>query len=416
MVETEEELTRAQDERGRHQRRHSYSEAMGEKNAIVEPGELTRRQSVVARWNNQNSKKLLTAKESHDSMSSSSSSSPSMRPGRSQSVTRTPSSLATSRSSSINEIELPEMFLPQPGKLVKSRFSSTDMRTECTCRKDSLSSISARDSFSSYSIKRQGSGYSVSTCQSTLPPSSAKNSVTTLNAWHDGKLYQLPTGATNSRTSLRRHSDQTFLPRYYKHNQRRLSDQSPIRHNIADGVIVRSVPAPNNQRNKVIPARYHVQPTAHKPPSHERQNPIRGNPRARRPSLARQDSDASVESSRRDSLAPVTPKMLRRRFSEQLILEGGFGNEPEFDDLVGDENDPEESLTVANARKKVTLKRHYYPEGNWGYVVTAVAVIIHSICHGLQMGSGVLVQPAITRFDKKLSDAGKAKFSLLENM
>lgn len=96
---------------------------------------------------------------------------------------------------------------------------------------------------------------------------------------------------------------------------------------------------------------------------------------------------------------------MRRRFSEQLILEGGLRSEAEFDELIND-NDMEESLTAINARKRVTLKRHYYPEGGWGWTVLAVALSVQLICHGLQMAFGVLAMPAIKRFNKAIPGVG----------
>lgn len=400
-------------------RRRSYSAAMEEENAVVQSEELIRPRSIVVRGNQLNSKKKLIGLRSHDSAGSSVSSSSSLRRSASRSVTRTPTSSATSRSSSVNdEVEVPKVFLAHSditARFVKPHFTARKMMTDCTCRQDSLSSISARESLSSYSIRRQDSGYSISTCQSVLAPSSVRNSVNTLNASIESKLHQHQIGAASFRISERRHSDQTFSRQCFNKGRRRFSEQSLIKETFAG--TARNIGTPENdlkpcrllavhgrEQSKLFPPRDSHADS----PAGGNQRVIVGNALRGKRSIVRQDSDTSVRSSRRGSLGPVTPKMLRRRFSEQLILEGGLGNEPEFDELVaGDVDDAEDSLTAANARRKVTLKRHYYPEGNWGYVVAVVAIIIHSICHGLQLGFGVLLLSIPIQFDKKISDAGK---------
>lgn len=38
----------------------------------------------------------------------------------------------------------------------------------------------------------------------------------------------------------------------------------------------------------------------------------------------------------------------------------------------------------SSSRKSSTIRQHYYPEGHWGWMIVAAAVIVHSITLGLQ--------------------------------
>lgn len=53
---------------------------------------------------------------------------------------------------------------------------------------------------------------------------------------------------------------------------------------------------------------------------------------------------------------------------------------------------------LGDIRQLVTLKQHYYPEGGWGWVVAAVAVVAHLLTHGLHLSSGVFVQELVHKF------------------
>lgn len=230
----------------------------------------------------------------------------------------------------------------------KSRF----LTELCNCRKDSISST-----VSSYHGKRRDSTVSVSTCQSLLLPSSVRNSIGTLSNPVENFRKEI--------SQRRRHSDHNCSGRIdARINQRRYSD-----HNTDVG---------KNLKDK-----------------------------------KRRDSLQSLNSMRRDSGLPVTPKMYRRRFSEQLILEGGLRSDIDVDEQVEHEEEeeedeePEESLTTMNARKRITLKKHYYPEGRWGFTVVGVAVLIQMLCHGLQMGSGPLVVSTMQRFNQTSVNSGR---------
>lgn len=51
------------------------------------------------------------------------------------------------------------------------------------------------------------------------------------------------------------------------------------------------------------------------------------------------------------------------------------------------------------ARKAATLRRHYYPEGGWGWVIVGVAVLTGVLGTGLQFASPFFLIPAGKRFD-----------------
>ncbi|KAG5870948.1 hypothetical protein JTB14_027123 [Gonioctena quinquepunctata] len=52
-----------------------------------------------------------------------------------------------------------------------------------------------------------------------------------------------------------------------------------------------------------------------------------------------------------------------------------------------------------DARKTTTLRRHYYPEGGWGWVVVVCAVLVHVLNHGVQLGCSQLVIPGAQKFN-----------------
>ncbi|XP_050508146.1 uncharacterized protein LOC126885591 [Diabrotica virgifera virgifera] len=51
-----------------------------------------------------------------------------------------------------------------------------------------------------------------------------------------------------------------------------------------------------------------------------------------------------------------------------------------------------------DARKTTTLRRHYYPEGGWGWVVATCAVLVHVLNHGVQLAYSQLVSPGTEKF------------------
>lgn len=63
-----------------------------------------------------------------------------------------------------------------------------------------------------------------------------------------------------------------------------------------------------------------------------------------------------------------------------------------------------------------TLKVHYYPEGNWGWVVVVVGVLVQTFNHGLHLSHGMLTLKLLDVFgstinagDYKLIDSVKRR-------
>jgi len=50
-------------------------------------------------------------------------------------------------------------------------------------------------------------------------------------------------------------------------------------------------------------------------------------------------------------------------------------------------NDLSPARPVTDFRKEATLRRHYYPEGGWGYVIVTCSVLVHFIGIGLQLAA-----------------------------
>lgn len=56
------------------------------------------------------------------------------------------------------------------------------------------------------------------------------------------------------------------------------------------------------------------------------------------------------------------------------------------------------SRLVTDLRQLMTLRQHYYPEGGWGFLITAIGVIMQCIAHGLHMSVGVFVVEIMKTF------------------
>ncbi|XP_076623740.1 uncharacterized protein LOC143343082 [Colletes latitarsis] len=347
-------------------------------------------------------------------------------------LTRT-SSTDTSRSWN-DSIEIPEELLARLTRcrsVLTAKFSvSSECQCQCQCRcsqcqyyRRKISSCSSKDHSILGGFKRKDSGYSVSTCQSILPASSGRNSVASL-------FQEIKEDRGNdpreriTEVIQRRHSDQTQAPRGCKISSidnRRHSEQTLARDATGCARGASGVDATTTKRivartsPRFFPGKVTGSGTNESWPSlhnesHET-DPAREPPTDRRfaqqPKKERRDNADSPSERRRSSVA-ITPKMMRRRFSEQLILEGGLGSVHDYEDLVEEleEGAEEESLTAINARKRITLKRHYYPEGGWGHVIVLIVVLVQLICHGVQFGSGVLLAPASERFHEDVAHAG----------
>uniref|UniRef100_A0A182X5A5 Uncharacterized protein n=1 Tax=Anopheles quadriannulatus TaxID=34691 RepID=A0A182X5A5_ANOQN len=55
-------------------------------------------------------------------------------------------------------------------------------------------------------------------------------------------------------------------------------------------------------------------------------------------------------------------------------------------------------LSGQAAAKASTLRRHYYPEGSWGWVVLAVGTLQAILNHGVQLSGPLYLLPAGERF------------------
>lgn len=51
-----------------------------------------------------------------------------------------------------------------------------------------------------------------------------------------------------------------------------------------------------------------------------------------------------------------------------------------------------------DARKVTTLRRHYYPEGGWGWVIVVCTVVVHVLNHGIQLSYTQLILPGSEKF------------------
>lgn len=355
-------------------------------------------------------------------------------------LTRT-SSTDTSRSWN-GSIEIPEIFLSHPELLTRlakcrcflaAKLSvSSDCQCQCRCQcrcsqcqyyRRKISSCSSKDHAFLGGLKRKDSSYSVSTCQSILPPSSGRNSVASL--FHEIKVDREDADGTIVEVIQRRHSDQTQSPRGPKISRadnRRFSEQTLARDanectrrssSVADASATKPIIARTSPRyfqEKIAAARAKESwPTLHNESQavdSSKEHLVDKRFASQQPKRERKEVDGANE--RRRSSVTITPKMMRRRFSEQLILEGGLGSVQDYEDLV-EEGAEEESLTAINARKRITLKRHYYPEGGWGHVIVLIAILVQVICNGLQLGWGVLLAPSLEKFHEDVGHAGRAR-------
>lgn len=56
----------------------------------------------------------------------------------------------------------------------------------------------------------------------------------------------------------------------------------------------------------------------------------------------------------------------------------------------------------------MTLRQHYYPEGEWGWLLVAIGFIIQCLSHGLHMSIGVLNTIIASRFQQDLLHASES--------
>lgn len=340
-----------------------------------------------------------------------------------------------------SEIELPELLLAHPeilSRMMRCRcFLAQFPACRCAqCRRRKISSTSsccARDS--EVGARRKDSGNSVLTCQSFLPASSDRNSLGSFDVGDSGAPIQRRHSIATAAGPLphRRYSDQTHSLRggcrIGRADNRTLSEQPPVDGAIGNCAANAAEPIiASNNRPRTFPRATAPRATRSITPFYpEKSPPV--DPKNSEFRIANESNGGGKRvaananaglAGRKNSAVPITPKMMRRRFSEQLILEGGLGSVGEsenlFDQLGNVEGEEEEgaekSFIAINARKKITLNKHYYPEGGWGYVIIIITILVHLISHGLQLASGLLMSPAMTRFEQTFENSGTTRGTL----
>lgn len=65
------------------------------------------------------------------------------------------------------------------------------------------------------------------------------------------------------------------------------------------------------------------------------------------------------------------------------------------------------SRLVTDLRQLMTLRQHYYPEGGWGWLITAIGIIMQCIAHGLHMSVGVFIVEIMRSFRVSSIRAGE---------
>lgn len=76
---------------------------------------------------------------------------------------------------------------------------------------------------------------------------------------------------------------------------------------------------------------------------------------------------------------------------------------------------PYEARLVSELRQLMTLRQHYYPEGNYGWIIIVVGVAVQCICHGIHMSSGVFILEVSKMFSQKHISSGLIFFYNLNN-
>lgn len=52
------------------------------------------------------------------------------------------------------------------------------------------------------------------------------------------------------------------------------------------------------------------------------------------------------------------------------------------------------------------LRRHYYPEGGWAWIILVSSTLVQILNHGLQLSAGVVLVPMAQGYDVSITDAG----------
>lgn len=125
------------------------------------------------------------------------------------------------------------------------------------------------------------------------------------------------------------------------------------------------------------------------------------------PSLTPARDGASCCAPLEGSKAPRGPRPLSRARSWPLLAPPPPTEDPGGAPMPGAEAPvsrrvraaPYDAHLAAQMVARRLLCRHYYPEGGWGWTVTACALLVQLLVHGLQLGYVVLVRTAQKKFD-----------------
>lgn len=90
-------------------------------------------------------------------------------------------------------------------------------------------------------------------------------------------------------------------------------------------------------------------------------------------------------------------------------LDANFNEKPGPKPGESGQQDSGLSVPGLDPKKAATLNRHYYLEGDWGWVVVVASVLVHLLNHGLQLSWGVVLEPTARKFTKSINDTGAYK-------
>lgn len=62
---------------------------------------------------------------------------------------------------------------------------------------------------------------------------------------------------------------------------------------------------------------------------------------------------------------------------------------------------------AAELKQLLTLRQHYYPEGNWGWLVMVAGFCVQALTHGLQLSYAVQLDVIARRFGRRTYESGK---------
>ncbi|XP_043515711.1 uncharacterized protein LOC122531673 [Frieseomelitta varia] len=117
----------------------------------------------------------------------------------------------------------------------------------------------------------------------------------------------------------------------------------------------------------------------------ERVDPFRS-PVSSRKSMAGRCQDEEPETARKYSPAEVKTRNSWRRLRTSGLIGGAKNKEKERNARKRNGN-PACSRPCNDVRKEATLRRHYYPEGGWGYVIVTCSALVHFLSIGLQLAA-----------------------------